>query len=53
MGAWAVSAIATLLFGVVLFGGYAVVTPAVLDVAMVGLAASGSHVMLGLLDGPD
>jgi hypothetical protein len=44
---------ATVLIGTALFGGFLVVTPAILDVAMVTLAASGSHMVMGLLESSD
>jgi hypothetical protein len=53
MVSWAVSTIATILVGTAVFGGFFAVTPAVLDVAMVALAASGSHMVMGLLESSD
>ncbi|MCA0317490.1 MAG: hypothetical protein LCH88_05400 [Proteobacteria bacterium] len=53
MISWTVSAIATVLIGTAVFGGFLAVTPAILDVAMVTLAASGSHMVMGLLESPD
>ncbi len=53
MASWAVSTMATVLIGTALFGGFLVVTPAILDVAMVTLAASGSHMVMGLLESSD
>ncbi|MBL8568111.1 MAG: hypothetical protein JNK84_03405 [Phreatobacter sp.] len=53
MISWTVSAIATVLVGTAVFGGFLAVTPAVLDVAVVTLAASGAHMGMGLLEGPD
>lgn len=53
MASWAVSTLATVLIGTALFGGFVVVTPTVLDVAMVVLAASGSHMVMGLMESSD
>jgi hypothetical protein len=53
MVSWAVSTIATVLIGTVVFGGFLVVTPAILDIAMVTLAASGSHMVMGMLESSD
>ncbi len=53
MASWAVSTIATVLIGTAVFGGFLVVTPLVMDVAMVTLAASGSHMVMGLLESVD
>jgi hypothetical protein len=53
MVSWAVSTMATVLIGSAVFGGFLVVTPAMMDLAMVTLAASGSHMVMGLLESSD
>ena len=53
MFGWTVSALASALCGLSLFGGYLPMTPLVVDLVMVVIAATGSYAVMGLMESHD